>query len=206
MKSVGRFARSVEMMTQRPTIGSFLSSGNYGILSEESRKPHILRRQGSISKHFNLRAGRAICIVYAYDIESPRARGRKPPQILVRHCGHFPPFVPVHGRFWRLHVARGPRLNFNEAKNVCIPTNQVNLPSATRRTKVARHDGITQLSQVRISVFLTAPANALMARHRVRRKGALCNPIQSADDRSREDGWKHGWMKLQCKGEQGSEM
>src|SRR5579864_1871288 len=28
-KSVGRLARSVEMMTQRPVIGSFLSSGNY---------------------------------------------------------------------------------------------------------------------------------------------------------------------------------
>jgi hypothetical protein len=26
-------ARSVEIITQRPTIGSFLSSGNYGFLS-----------------------------------------------------------------------------------------------------------------------------------------------------------------------------
>src|ERR1700688_4895343 len=32
-KSVRRLARSVEIITQRPTIGSFLSSGNYGFLS-----------------------------------------------------------------------------------------------------------------------------------------------------------------------------
>jgi hypothetical protein len=110
----------------------------------------------------------------------------------VRHCSHFPPFVPVDRRFRGLHIARRPRLHFNEAKNVRLPTNQVNLSTASRRAKVARHDGVTQLSQMKISVFLTAPANSLVAGHRVRRKGPLCNPIQTADDGSRENGWKHG--------------
>src|ERR1700722_5622064 len=84
-KSVGRLARSVEIITQRPTIGSFLSSGNYRVLSIGPHKPHILRRQRSIAKYFDLRGGTKICIVSAYNIESPLARWWQPPQIFPRH-------------------------------------------------------------------------------------------------------------------------
>src|ERR1700735_2982906 len=103
-KSVGRFARSVEIITQRPTIGSFLSSGNYGILSALS-KLHILRRHGSITKYFDLRAGVKTIIVYAYNIDSPLARWWKPSTVLSCNFCDFPPFVMVHRRLGGFHVA-----------------------------------------------------------------------------------------------------
>src|SRR5580658_6693448 len=73
MKSVGRSARSVEIITQRPTMGSFLSSGTTE--SFPYYKTDILRREGGIAKYFDLRlAGRRLRIVYAHNVEPPLAR------------------------------------------------------------------------------------------------------------------------------------
>ena len=84
-------------------------------------KPHILRRQGSIAKHFDLRAGPKIFIVYAYNIESPLARRWHPPQVFPRYLGYLAPFVPIDGRLGSFYVARRPRLNFDETKNIRVP-------------------------------------------------------------------------------------
>src|SRR5579859_3422215 len=126
-KSVGRFARSVEIITHRPTIGSFLSSGNYRVLSRSSRKLDILRRQRSVAKHLNLRAGTKVRIVYAHNIESPLARGWQPPHILSSYGGHLSSLMTVYCRLRSLHLQRCTGLNFNETKNISIPTDQVDL-------------------------------------------------------------------------------
>src|SRR5579862_3691608 len=93
-KSVGRLARSVEMMTQRPTIGSFLSSGNYGFLSAGVRKLCILRRERGVAENLDLRAVRESVIVYGDDIESPLARWWKSLAILASNLGDLAPLVP----------------------------------------------------------------------------------------------------------------
>src|SRR5271169_6185567 len=155
------------------------------------RKLYILRRQGSIAKHLDLRAGTRIGIVYAHNIESPLARWWKPPEVLSCHRGHLAPFVPVHRRLWSLHIARGPRLNFNETKHIRIPSDQVDFPAAARRTKIARHHLIPQLSQMEVRVLLPMRAGPLMPRPRVSRKHPPRNPIQAVNDRSRETGGQH---------------
>jgi len=69
-KSVGRFARSVEMITQRPTIGSFLSSGTSANPFRGLAQTHILSRQGGASTSICGR-GASTVIVYAYTLEPP---------------------------------------------------------------------------------------------------------------------------------------
>src|SRR5579863_134080 len=49
-KSVGRFARSVEIITQRPTIGSFLSSGTSLIPFREVRQTSYFKPPGRHSE------------------------------------------------------------------------------------------------------------------------------------------------------------
>jgi len=79
----------------------------------------ILRRQGGISKNFNLRlAGFGLPVVYADHIESPLARRWKAPQILSHHHRDLAPLMPVNRRFPGLHIARRPRFNFHEAKDI----------------------------------------------------------------------------------------
>src|SRR5580658_2037192 len=157
MKSVGRLARSVEIITQRPTIGSFLSSGTTA--SFPYNKTDILRREGGIAKHFDLRlAGRRLRIVYAHDVEPPLARRGLAAQVLSCYRGDFAAFVAIHSRLGSLHVARCARLNLNKAKHIGIPTDQVDFSRLSRRTVVAGHDNIPQAAKVEAGVVLPAPS------------------------------------------------
>ena len=183
-KSVGRFARSVEIITQRPTIGSFLSSGNYRILSALS-KLHILRRHGSIAKYFDLRAGAETIIVYAYNIDSPLTRWWKAPTVLSCDLRQFPAFVIVHRGFRSFHVARCPCLNFNKTKYIRLPSDQIDFSPAPRGAKIPRHDLIPQPAQMEVCGFLTPRTGTLVTRSRIRGKQA-CQPIQSSNDRLRD--------------------
>ena len=155
------------------------------------RKRNILRRQGSVAKHFNLRAGTKVGIVYAYNIESPLARWWQPPKVFPRYLGHLAPFVPVHGGLGSLHIPRCPSLNFNKTKHISIPANQVDFASILRRTKIARHDHIAQLPQMEERFLFAIRTGAEVSRPRIRRQDSLTNPIQPANDRSRDYGRKH---------------
>jgi hypothetical protein len=130
-------------------------------------------------------------IVYAHDIESPLARWWEPPQVLSCHLRYFAPFVPVYRRLSGLYVARGPRLNFNKAKNICVPANQVDLAAAARRAEVSRHHRVSQLPQMEVRRFFAARASLLMPRPRVRREHVQPHPIQTIDNRSRERCGEH---------------
>jgi hypothetical protein len=110
---------------------------------------------------------------------------------LARHLRNLAPFVPVHRRLWSLYVARGPRLNFNETKNIFVPADQIDLSSAPRRPEVALHHHISKLPQVEVCVFFAMSSDALVPRSRVGRKHTPRNPIQTVNDRSRENYGKH---------------
>ncbi len=130
-------------------------------------------------------------VVYADHIEPPLARWWKPFQVFPCDLRHLTALMPVHRRLRGLHVARGSRLNFNEAQNICLPADQVDLPSATRRPKIARHHRIAQLPQVKVRVFLPTRAGALVPRPRVRCQHPLGNPIQAVNNRSRKGSREH---------------
>ncbi len=126
-----------------------------------------------------------MAIVYAYYIEAPLARRWKAPQVLSYHRGHLAPFVPVHGRFSGLHVARAPRFNLHKTKNILLPADQVNLPSATRRTKISRHHRVAQFPQMEVSRFLALAPHALVSGSIIRGQSVRCQPVQNAKRRLR---------------------
>jgi hypothetical protein len=178
---VVRLARSVEMITQRPTIGSFLSSGNYKILSADA-KPGILRRQGSIAKHFNPRAGGRTAIVYAHNIDSPLAHWWEVTQVLPCHFGYFAAFMPVDSRLWRFYLKRRSCFHFNKAQNILVPSDQVDLSTASRRAVVTCHHGVADFPQMKVGRVLTLPADLMADGCGRRRQEAPRRPIERSDD------------------------
>src|SRR5579863_3579516 len=115
----------------------------------------ILRRQGGVPKHVNLWTGRGTIIVYAYNIESPLARRWALPEKFSRHLRDFPAFVAIHSRHGSLHIDRRTGLNFYETKDIAVPADQVNLAPAARRAKIARHNRVSQLSEMEVRLFLS---------------------------------------------------
>jgi hypothetical protein len=94
---------------------------------------------------------------------------------------YFAAFVAVHGRFGSLYIARRPRLNFNKAKHIGIPADQVDFSRLPRRAVVAGHYHITQTAEMEASVVLSTPAGALMRSPLVRRQGMPRQPVEAAD-------------------------
>ncbi len=125
------------------------------------RKLHILRRQIGVLKHFDLRAGSTAVIVYAYYIEAPLARWWQAAQVLARHFRDFPAFVPVHGCLGRLHILRCAGLNFNEAKNIAVPSDQIDFSPRASSAIVAGDHGIPELAEMKVR-FLFAPHSNLV--------------------------------------------
>jgi len=85
--------------------------------------------------------------------------------------------VPVDGRFAGLYIACGARLNFYDAKNIGVPSDQINLSPAARRAEVSRHHYVSQLSQMKVSRLFSPPPGPMMGRNLFRRKGMLGKPI-----------------------------
>src|ERR1700691_4574809 len=130
----------------------------------------ILSREGGITKHFDLRlAGPRIQIVYADHIETPLARRWNSPKVTPHPPPHQSPLVPVDSRFPGLYIACGARLNFHEAKNIRVPSDQVKLSPAARRAEVSRHHGVSQLAQMKVSRLFSPPPGAMMCRNLFRR-------------------------------------
>jgi hypothetical protein len=73
--------------------------------------------------------------------------------------------VPVDSRFPGLYIACGARLNFYEAKNIGIPSDEVNLSPAARRAEVSRHHYVAQLPQMKVSRLFPPPPGAMMCRN-----------------------------------------
>ena len=112
------------MITHRPTMGSFLSSGTYWTL----HKIDILRRERGISEDLDLGLGGfRRFVVYAYYVEPPLARGFQLPQVLSYDDDDLAAFVTVDRRFRRLHSERRSGLDLDEAKYVFIPSDQIDL-------------------------------------------------------------------------------
>src|SRR5579864_8997640 len=122
------------------------------------RKLHILRRQGGIAKHFDLRAGITTVIVYADYIEPPLAQWCRPAQVIPHHLLYFAPLVAIHRRCRGFYILRRSRLNFHKTQNIVFPADQIDLTFTTRRTVVARHNRVAQLAQMKVSIFFATYA------------------------------------------------
>src|SRR5579885_3063482 len=96
VKSVGRFARSVDMMTQRPTMGSFLSSGKR-LNPFNTNQNSILRYGEGIPEQLKCRVAGPPIIVYGHYIETPLARRWQMPKVIPGDQGEGMLFFTVHG-------------------------------------------------------------------------------------------------------------
>jgi hypothetical protein len=114
---------------------------------------------------------------------------------LPRHLRHFSSFVPVHRGLSGLHVQRGTRLNFNEANNIPVPADQVDLSPAARRPEIAFHYHITQLPQIEVRLLFSLRPGALVPGPRIGREHAVPYPIQTVNDGSRKNSGKHNEQK-----------
>src|SRR6266446_5701316 len=80
-KSVGRFPRSVEMITQRPVMGSLRNSGKASLL--ENGAGRIVRGKSRREKRVNLRATRNLLLECSFGawIDAGKAAARPPHSI-----------------------------------------------------------------------------------------------------------------------------
>ncbi len=130
-------------------------------------------------------------IIYAHNIEAPLRLRRQMTQIFLCYSIELTAFIAIHSGFGRLHIARRPRLHFDEAQHIPIPADEINLPPPPRRTKISRHHHIAKPPQIEISIFFTATPSPLMLRNFFRLQRVARQPIQRPNGRVRETAGKH---------------
>ena len=102
-------------------------------------------------------------------------------QIFATNGEEFPAFLPVDCGFGGLYVVSGAGLDLDEAQDVVIPANQIDFAATVRRTEIAGHHRVFTPSKIEVSVFLTTPAGAQVARTLLGWQGSARNPVKNAD-------------------------
>src|SRR6185312_14070757 len=154
------------MMTQRPTMGSLRSSGNYRspFRGPQSRPREanrtILRLEVNVPEQFDLRLAGGVIVVHADDFEAPRAGRRQMTQVFTGDCDKFPALIPINGGFGGLHVASGAGLDFDKAEDVLVPADQVDFAAPVGRAKVPGNHGVAVSPEIEVGVLFASPAGA----------------------------------------------
>jgi hypothetical protein len=185
MKSVGRFARSVEMITQRPVTGSLRSSGkwmsprvksNYeGLIIALAIAGKLVGGQKNSSSDPLERIAEGVAQVRyrrrhaEHDVDyiethlAPRHFGVSGE--LVRGANDPPSFLPADGAVRRSKLFALPRFDFDKYKVIAIPSDQVDFARPGVQAIVARHDDDSSALQETVcDVFSTASAR-MFGRH-----------------------------------------
>jgi hypothetical protein len=88
--------------------------------------------------------------------------------------------VAVNSRFPGFHIACSSGLNFHEAKNIAVPSDQVNLTPAAWRAEIPSHHGVAQHPQMEVSRLLSAPPGPMVRRNLFRGQSMLGEPVEEA--------------------------
>jgi hypothetical protein len=99
--------------------------------------------------------------------------------------------MTIDSRLGGLYITGSPCLNFNKTKHIAIPADQVNLASVTWGPVVPGNHQVTKFPQMEVGVFLAATASPLMLRSPICREDVSGGPIEAADNRAGDRGWKH---------------
>src|SRR6185437_507873 len=78
--------------------------------------------------------------------------------------------------------------DFDEAKYVAVPADEVNFTPAPMRAVVARHHHISEAAKMKVSVFFAAPSGPLVRRSIVRRTNTIRNVVDCMDNHSNQPG------------------
>jgi hypothetical protein len=184
---MGRFPRSVEIITQRPVIGSLRNSGKdnpqgcrfHSVLCARPRLSFIVlfralngrMRFASLEMRWKLRAesgfvqadnGRlAGCIVDRDDIETKRATlDVLLAKKIVRSAEKDSVllFADAQLRLRRLVYERSPRANLHNGKSVAVEADEVQFAFCAQRYVVSSDKEVAQAPQVPIGVHFTPRA------------------------------------------------
>jgi len=112
-------------------------------------------------------------------------------QIFLCYSIELTAFIAIHSGLGGLHIVRRPRLHFNEAQHISIPTDEINLPPPPGRTKISRHHHIAKPTQIEISILFAATPSPLMLRNFFRLQRVARQPVQRPNGRVRETAGKH---------------
>lgn len=83
-------------------------------------------------------------------------------KILTRQKPQLMLLLAIDGGFGRFDVMRRPRLDFNEAKDIPVPSDQIDIPSPPWRAKISRHHHIAQPAQMKVGSFFATPTSLLV--------------------------------------------
>jgi hypothetical protein len=102
-------------------------------------------------------------------------------------------FLPVNRGLCGLHVVGGASFDLDEAQDIVVPSNQVNLAATIGRSKIAGDYNVPVSSKIEIGIFFTTPSSPQMLWSIVRRKSSVCDPIKDANRGVSKTAGKH-WI------------
>ena len=83
-------------------------------------------------------------IIHGDDIKAPLQIVRKMSQVFPSRGRELMPFVAIHGSFCGLNIVGSARLDFNEAKNVFMPSDKVDFAATAGRPEISRNHYVSQ--------------------------------------------------------------
>src|SRR5471030_2995528 len=108
-----------------------------------------------------LRAGLQI---HTYDVEAVWWISSYLAKKFTRYPGKIFLLIRIDGGFSGLYRSRGAGFDLNETEGFAIPTDKIKLTTAPRTAIVSRHHHITQISQIKVSLFFATAAGQQMIR------------------------------------------
>jgi hypothetical protein len=88
----------------------------------------------------------------------------------------------IHGVFLGLNVPSGASFDFDEAKYVLVPGDQIDFTATIGRSKIARDHYISNLSEIEVGGFFTAPTGSQMIWNDLRRQSFCGDPVEGSND------------------------
>jgi hypothetical protein len=102
-------------------------------------------------------------------------------------------FLPVNRGLCGLHVVGGASFELDEAQDVVVPSNQVNLAATIGRSKIPGNHNVPISSKIEIGIFFTTPSSPQMLWSIVGWKGVVCNPVKDTNSSVSKTAGEH-WI------------
>src|SRR5258705_13963634 len=87
---------------------------------------------------------------------------RKQSKIVANYNADRAALLAIHRCLCRLNIVCGAGFDFDKAKHILVPSDQVNLSMMPGSAKIPSHHDVSAPPQIEKSIFLTATAGALV--------------------------------------------
>ena len=117
----------------------------------------------------------------AQDVETASGSCGQVPQVTFRDGQDVLLLVACNRSRWRCEADICSSLDFDEAQDLAIPSDEVNLAAVVRRAKICGHDAIAELLKMETGLSLSPVSKVKMARLTVR---VRCHLLNATDQKS----------------------